>query len=312
MLCRQLRELGARCLVAAPSKIEKAPGERVKTDRRDALKLVRLLRRGDLCEVWVLSPEQEAFRDLTRARTAAKRDQQRTRNRITKLLLRLGVKEPTAINRWTIRYRQWLSELCLDQPGQQVVLNELRLTLEEATHRLERLLQHLKAACKTHPQADLIRALQTLRGVALITAATTVAELGDPARFPAARRLMGYVGYSLNEHSSGQRVHRGGLAKTGNAHFRHTLGEAAWHQARPVKVGKTLQQRRLGQPPSVVAIAEKADKRLNARYWRLVHLGKLPQVAAVAVSRELTGFIWAIAVEVTRLSASASSKPAAA
>ena len=300
-LCRQLRELGAGCMVAAPSKIESAPGDRVKTDRRDALKLARLLRRGDLTAVWVPDPAQEAFRDLTRARQAAKQEQQRLRNRLTKLLLRLDIREPVGVARWSKPYRRWLAELVVAQSAQQIVLEELRSGLHEAEARLERFVAHLKAACKTHPQAHLIVALQTLRGVGLITAATILAELGDPARFHSARQLMGYVGYGLKESSSGERVHRGGITRAGNAHFRHVLGEGAWQHPRPVRVGKVLAQQRRGQPPAVVAIAERADQRLHRRYWRLVNRGKLPQTAIVAVARELVGFIWAIARVVSDL-----------
>lgn len=300
-LCRRLRALGAGCVVAAPSKIEHTPGERIKTDRRDALKLVRLLRRGDLYAVWVPDPEQEAFRDLTRARQTAKQDLQRVRNRITTLLLRLEIGEPPGVNRWTGRYRQWLTELRLEQPAQQLVLTELRQALAELEGRVERLKQQLESACKSHPQAPLIQALQTLRGVGPITAATTVAELGDPSRFATARQLMGYTGYGVSEDSSGERTRRGRITRAGNAHFRHTVGEGAWHYARPLRVGKVLKAKRQGQPPAVVAIAERADERLHRRYWRLVHRGKLPQQAVVAVSRELLGFMWAIAREVNGL-----------
>jgi hypothetical protein len=187
------------------------------------------------------------------------------------------------------------------QPLQQVVLEEFRRSLEEAEARLERLVQQLKAACKAHPQASLITGLQTLRGIGVITAATVVAELGDPSRFRTARQLMGYVGYGVTENSSGDRVHRGRITRAGNSHFRHVLGEGSWQHARPVRVGKVLQQQRRGQPPTVVAIAERADQRLHRRYWRLVHRGKLPQTAIVAVARELVGFIWAIAREVNGL-----------
>jgi transposase len=287
--------------VAAPSKIESAPGDRVKTDRRDALKLARLLRRGDLMAVWVPDAAQEAFRDLTRARQGAKREQQRVRNRLTKLMVRLDIREPVGVARWSKPYRRWVDELVLVQPAQQIVLAELRRTLTEAEARLDRLVDALKAACTAHPQAHLILALQTLRGVGLITAATIVSELGDPARFDSARQLMGYLGYGLKESSSGERVHRGGITRAGNAHFRHVLGEGAWQHPRPVRVGKVLAQQRRGQPPAVVAIAERADQRLHRRYWRLVHRGKSPQTAIVAVARELVGFIWAIARVVSGL-----------
>ena len=176
------------------------------------------------------------------------------------------------------------------------------MEMEQRVPRLmvmERLVQQLKIACRCHPQAQLIAALQTLRGVALITAATIVAELGDPSRFHTPRQLMGYVGYGVTESSSGERVRRGHTTRAGNKRFRHALGEGAWQHARPVKVGKVLTQQRRGQPPAVVALAERADQRLHRRYWRLVQRGKLPQTAIVAVTRELVGFVWAIACEVS-------------
>lgn len=300
-LYRRLVELGAQCVVAAPSKIPSAPGDRVKTDRRDALKLVRLLRRGDLDAVWVPSPEQEALRDLTRARQAAQQDLQRVRNRITKMLLRLDLRPSEEVNHWTAAYRKWLRGLTLEQPIQQVVLEELLRALQEAEERVSRLKEQVQKAAACHPQKGLIQALQTMRGIGPVTATTLVGELGDISRFDSPRQLMGYSGLTSTEDSSGERTRRGRISRAGNAHVRHVLGESAWQHARSPKVGKALARKRQGQNPAVVAIAERADERLHRRYYRLLHRGKPSQKAATAVARETLGFIWAIAREIAGL-----------
>lgn len=294
-LYRRLAEAGARCVVAAPSRIPQAPGDRVKTDRRDALKLARLLRSGDLRAVWVPSPEQEALRDLTRARQAAQRDLLRVRNRITKLLLRLELAPPEGVNHWTEAYRDWLTGLALEQVHQRTVLEELLGALAEGEARVQRLRRLVEEAARSHPQAGLIRAYQALRGVGVITAMTLLAELGDITRFKTPGELMAYAGLTPREDSSGERVRRGHITRAGNAHVRHVLGEMAWQATRPLKVGKKLQAARRGQSPAVLELAQRADVRLNHRYHRLIHRGKLPTVAAAAVAREALGFIWAIA-----------------
>jgi transposase len=294
-LYRRLADLGARCLVAVPSRIPKVPGERVKTDRLDALKLARLLRSGDLRAVWVPSPEQEALRDLSRARQAAQKDLLRVRNRTTKLLLRLEVHPPEGVNHWTAAYGRWLAGLKLEQPHQQAVLEELLRALAEGEERVKRLTGLVKEAAKAHPEAALIRAYQALRGVGVITAMSLLAELGDITRFETPRRLMGYVGQTPTEDSSSERIRRGHITRAGNAHVRHVMGEMAWHAARPLPVGRKLQDARRGQSPAVLELAQRADERLNHRYHRLIRRGKLPVVAATAVAREALGFIWAIA-----------------
>ena len=300
-LYRQLVSLGTRCIVVAPSRIPKAPGERVKTDRRDALKLAVLLRAGSLPAVWVPDVEQEALRDLTRARQSAQQDLQRVRNRLTKLLLHLDVRPPAEVKSWTVAYRRWLQELQLPRPLQQSVLAELRQALEEAEARARRLRHLVQEAAKLSRWAPLIQALQTLRGIGVITAITLVAEMGDPSRFQTAPRLMGYGGLIPSEYSTGNRVRRGHITRTGNAHIRHVLGEAAWVAARSLQAGKVLRQQRAGQPEAILAIATRADERLHRRYYRLIHRGKPSQQAATAVARELLGFVWAIARTVAGL-----------
>jgi transposase len=294
-LYRELRKLGASCVVAAPSKMERAPGDRVKTDKRDAKKLARQLRSGTIPAVWVPEPEDEALRDLTRTRQTAQEHLQRTKNRLTKLLLRLDMRPGEGIKVWTKAYWKWLKELQLPYPAQQVVFEEGLLAIEEAEARVERLTKHVEEAAQAAPWAKVIGSLMTMRGIGILTATTLVAELGDISRFESPRKLMSYTGLTPTEDSSGGRVQRGHISHIGNSHVRYVLGEMTWHHARPLKVGKKLQRQRKGQPQEIVELAVRADSRLNRRYLRLVHRGKSAQAAATAVARESLGFIWAIA-----------------
>jgi transposase len=292
-LQRRLSELGAVCMVVAPSRVPR-DRKRVKTDRRDAFKLAQLLRGHAVDAVWVPDEAQEALRDLTRGRQTAQHTVHRTKQWIGKMLLRLEVRAPTGIQAWTVRYRQWLRGVQLPDPSQQFVFDEYLVQLSEAEVRLARFEKRLGEAAATSPHARLIAALQTLRGVGLLTAITLVAELGDLTRFERARHLMGYVGVTPSEASSGGRERRGPITRVGNAHARHLLGETAWHYRHAPKVGRTLRKRREGQDPAVCAIADAAQERLHRRYWRLIHRGKEAPKAATAVARELLGFIWAI------------------
>jgi transposase len=291
-LQRLLGELGVVCVVVAPSLVPTKPGDRVKTDRRDALKLARLLRSGDLTAVWIPDAAHEAFRDLTRARQAAQEDLTRVRHRLTKLLLRLSIQAPATA--WSKAYRGWLQALTLPQPLQQVVLEELRLAVAQAEQRLERLTAAIAEAAPQTTQAVPIAAWQSLRGVRLTTAAILGAELGDVTRFRSPRELMAYAGIVPSEHSSGGSTRRGRITKTGNAHLRFVLVEAAWHYRHGPRLSKALKARQQGQPAEVLMIAERAQRRLNRRYRALLARNKTPQQTVVAVARELLGFIWAI------------------
>ena len=292
---RLLTEWGIDCTVVAPSLIPKKPGDRVKTDRRDAEQLARLHRVGDLTAVWVPPPEHEALRDLCRAREAAKRDLGRARHRLLKLLARHGLHGPRGTSRWTRAYRAWLAELHLDNADRQYVLDEYRGQFAEAEARLQRLTARVKATGQEGPLVALLGALQCLKGVGPITAVTWVAELGDLTRFRRPRMLMGYSGLTPSEHSSGGRVQRGGITKSGNSHVRFVTIEAAWHARWAQQpVSKALRKRRAGQPEAIVQLAEKAHKRLGQRYWALVKRGKTSGQATTAVARELLGFVWAI------------------
>lgn len=293
-LQRQLTGLGAGCTVVAPSLIPTRPGDRIKTDRRDAEKLARLLRSGELTAVWVPDAEHEALRDLSRARETARDARHRARQQLSKLLLRLGVAEPSGTQRWSQRYWGWLRELRLEQAWQQVVLTDAIETVDAATARLKRLEETLQVAAVTGRHAPLIAALQSLRGVGVITAVTLVAELGDLGRFGSPRPLMAYLGLVPSEHSSGGSQRRGRITKAGNSHARHVLVQAAWHYRHPPKLTSTLLQRQRGQPTAVTEIAWRAQERLHARYRALAGR-KGRQKAVVAVARELAGFIWALA-----------------
>jgi transposase len=295
VLLRQLTALGVACTVVAPSLIPTKPGDKIKTDRKDAAKLARLHRAGELTPVAAPTPEQEALRDLTRARQAAQQDAHRVRQRLRTLVLRLGVNEPTTTKRWSARYRVWLAGLALERPLQQTVLDELRHALGEAEARVDRLTAAVEAQAQTGPFAALVGALTSLRGVGVVTAVTLVAELGDPGRFDSPRQLMAFAGLVPSEHSSGGREARGRITKTGNAHVRAVAVEAAWHCRRKPHVGRELARRQRGQSAAVIAIAWKGQARLQARYLRLVAKGKPRPKAAVAVARELLGFVWAIA-----------------
>lgn len=290
-LYRQLNgQAGVRCEVVAPSLIPRRPGDRVKTNRRDCLGLVKLLRAGELTAIWVPDAAHEAMRDLTRARSAVRADLIRCRQRIGGFLLRQGIRYTTG-KPWSKRHRLWLGRLEFAEAAHQRLLAELLDALDQTQAREERLIDHIRELVPFWSLAWLVDALQALRGYRLINASTVVAEIGDPRRFASPRPLMAFLGEVPTEHSTGDTVWRGGITKTGNRRARKALTEAAWTYARRVKAPPVLSH----HAPAVRAIADKARHRLSGRYRRLVARGKLPQVAVTAIARESLGFIWAIA-----------------
>lgn len=295
---RELTKLGAKCIVIAPSLVPKSPGDRVKTDRRDALKLARLLRSGDLQPVWVPDDDQEALRDLSRAREAAQQDLVRKRNQLVLFLLRLHIQAPEGLNRWTARWKEWLEHLKVNQPAHQMVLTEYRHAVLEAEQRVDRLDAALVEYSQSSPLAPVIGALQCLRGVGVVTAIAVAVEMGDLTRFPSAKQAMDYVGVVPSEYSSGGKQFRGSITHAGNAHVRYVLVEAAQHYRHEPNVGRVLAARQQDQPEPVKQIAWKAQRRLHDKFRRMVGRGKPQQIAVVAVARELMGFIWAIGREV--------------
>ena len=297
----QLTQLGVDCAVVAPSLVPKKPGDRVKTDRRDALKLARCHRNGDLTAVWVPDAASEALRDLVRQREAAKQDQLRARHRLTKLLLRTGQRPPLGLKAWTERYWRWLAQVHYTQPAQEVTLRDCLNEVEHMSARVKRLEEAILEVVKLAPQAtqELVRGLQALRGIAHISAVTIASELGNiSSRFQCARNLMGYSGAFPGEDSSGNRIRRGGITKAGNAHLRRIVVESAWCYRHLPRVGARLRKRQEGIPAEIIEIAWKAQNRLHKRYMKLSMAGKDQRKIMTAVARELLGFIWAIGVKV--------------
>ena len=296
----QLAQLGVECAVIAPTLVPKKPGDRVKTDRRDALKLARSHRSGDLTAVWVPDAASEALRDLVRQREAAKQDQLRARHRLTKFLLRTGQRPPLGLKAWTERYMRWLAQVRYAQPAQEVTRLDCMNEVEHMSLRVKRLEEAILEVVKQAPEAmqELIRGLQALRGVAHISAVTIAAELGHiSSRFESARKLMGYCGVFPSEDSSGQRKRQGGITKCGNAHLRRIVVESAWCYRHLPRVGEKLRKRQEGVPPAITEIAWKAQNRLYKRYIKLSMAGKDQRKVMTAVARELLGFIWAIAIK---------------
>ncbi len=293
VLQRQLEAAGISCAVVAPSLIPIKPGLHIKTDRRDARKLAELLRAGLLTEVQPPTEDQEAVRDLCRARDDAQRDLTRARNRLSKFLLRRGRvycvgRRPT----WSQKYRVWLHGLAFERPADQIVLEDYLLGVEQVEARLEALDEQLVAFSALPAYQPGVAALRCFHGIDTVTAMGLVTELHQPHRFPSARRLASFVGLVPREDSSGPRQRRGGITGAGNRHLRRLLVEAAWHYRHKPLVGRALRLRRRGQPPEVVALADRAQRRLTLRHRRMMYAGKHPNTVTVAIARELVGHLW--------------------
>jgi transposase len=295
----QLAELGVACEVIAPTLAPMKAGDRVKTDRRDAERLARSYRSGDLTAVWVPNEGSEALRDLVRAREAAKQDQLRARHRLSKFLLRSGQRPAMGVKAWTQSYMTWARQLRFPQIAQEFTRLDYLHEVEHMGERIKRLEQAIAEAVKlASPELqEVIKGLQSLRGVAQISAVTIAAELGNISRFQGARQLMGYSGAVPSEDSSGQRTRRGSITKTGNAHLRRIAIEAAWSYRLRPGIGPALRKRQEGVPDEIKEIAWKAQHRLHKRYMRLAAAGKDQRKIITAVGRELLGFIWANGVK---------------
>lgn len=300
----QLVQLGVECEVIAPSLIPTKPGDRVKTDRRDAIRLARSHRAGELTAVWVPSKAHEALRDLVRAREAAKKDQLRARHRLAKFLLRAGRRPPPAKTAWGNAHFEWLRNQTFEHAAQQATMDDYLHEVEHAATRIQRLEAAIDDAVKNASPTTraVIDALQALRGIAKLTATTIAVEVGNFSRFERASKLMAWAGATPSEHSTGGPGHerRGAITKTGNAHLRRVLFEAAWsYRRRPGGTDPARKRQRvLELPADINEVAAKAQHRLCRRYAVLTGRGKPPSKAAAAVGRELLGFIWAIATRV--------------
>lgn len=281
------------CEVVAPSLIPVKSGDRVKTDRRDARKLAQYLAAGLLTEVRPPSEQDEAVRDLTRCRLAMKQELMRGRHRLSKLLLRRGIHYTAGKKAWTDTHHKWLGTLRFDNAIDQVVFDQYLLAVEQTVERIEQIEAELQKVSQSPPYADAVGWLRCFRGIDTVTAITLIAEVHDFRRFDSPRQLMAYLGLTPSEQSSGDGRKRGPITKTGNTHARRLLVEVSWHYRHRAGVGKNLRERRRGQPTWAIALADKSQQRLCRRYQRLTAAGKTPQKAAVAVARELAGFVWA-------------------
>lgn len=292
----QLSELGVECAVIAPTLAPVKAGDRVKTDRRDAERLARSHRADDLTPVWVPDAASEALRDLVRTREAAKQDQLRARHRLSKFLLRQGQRPATGVKAWTVAHITWVRQLRFAQPAQDAVRLDYLHEVEHMSERIKRLEEAIREAVQHAPprMQAVVQGLQALRGIALISAVTIASEIGSVSRFPSARQLMSYSGAVPSENSSGKRTQRGAITKSGNAHLRRILGEAAWSYRRQPAVGPTLRKRQEGVSDEIRQMAWKAQIRLSKRYARLAAAGKDQRKIVTAVGRELLGFVWAI------------------
>lgn len=297
-LYRLLVHEGHHCIVVAPSLIPKKPGDKVKTDKRDAMQLARLFRAGELTPVYVPDREDEAIRDLARAREDAMLAQKSARQRLKSFLLRHNIRYQGKTC-WTEKHLRWLAdEVRLPEAAQQTVFQEYVNTVTEAAQRMARLEKEIQFHVKQWRLAPVVAALMAMRGVQLVVAVTIVAELGDLSRFDTPKQLMSYLGLTPSEYSSGERQRRGGITKTGNHHARRILIEAAWAYRFVPKVSPQIQQRQETLPKAVRDIAWQAQLRLTKRYRTLSQRGKPHNVVVVSVARELVGFMWAIANQV--------------
>ncbi len=295
-LARALQAAGVGCVVAAPGKIERPASDRVKTDRRDAERLVRLLMIGALHPVRVPTLDEEALRDLVRAREDVRGDLMRARHRLSKLLLRHDVRFEGTGGAWTQRHRQWLAGVDLGQRGTQVTLHDYIGAIDALLVRRDTLEATISELIPDSPWAQTVARLRCLRGIDTLSAVGLCTEVGDFARFARAGHVMSFLGLVPSEHSSGQTRRQGQITKSGSGHGRRLLVEAAWHYRRPPAKGQPLKRRQAGQDPHVLAISWQAQQRLHRTWQRLDHeRGKRRTIVAVAVARELAGFCWAVA-----------------
>ncbi|MBT4131001.1 MAG: IS110 family transposase [Candidatus Marinimicrobia bacterium] len=295
-LYRWLIKRGFYCEVIAPSLIPRKPGDRIKTDRRDAISLSRLFRVGDQTAVWVPDHEQEAMRDLTRVREDMKGMETQAKHRLNSFLLRHS-RRFSGRSKNTPAYFSWLEGLKFENPTSQIVFQEYVNAVLTAQARVTGIVEEMENALSSWALAPVVEALRALRGVDLVAAMTVMAELGDITRFTSPKQLMAFLGLVPSEDSSGLKQRRGGITKTGNGHVRRVLIESAWSYRYPARMTRHLRKKAENASPEVKTIAWQAQKRMCGRYWYLMGKGKCQQQVVTAIARELIGFIWAIAKE---------------
>ncbi len=293
-LYRQLIAAGHDCEVVAPSMIPRKAGERIKTDRRDAIKLATFLRSGELTPVWVPDAEQEAMRDLTRARDDMKSQERKARQQLNAFVLRHGHHWPRGKSRWTKTHYNWLESIAFEQPYLQIVLQEYINAARAATQRVDDLTEQIHRVLPSWSMGPVVDALVALRGIDVLAATVLLAELGDISRFDSPKQLMAYLGLVPSEHSSGGRRRQGAITRTGNGHARRMLVECAWSYRFPARQTMHLKRKAQRASEPAKAIAWRAQKRLCGRYRQLTQAGKNVKLVCVAIARELVGFIWDI------------------
>ena len=294
VICRQLREMGFNCMVAAPSLIPRKSGERIKTDRRDAVMLTRLYRAGELTGVSVPDADDEAMRGLYRARNDAKKMCKSAKQQLLGFLLCIGIVYKAGKKNWTKMHFRWLDQLSLPHPAQQLTLQEYLDAIRQSESRVVRLEKMLQDCAQTWKRQEEVKRLQSLRGVSFITAVGLLAELGDLRRFKTAGQLMSYVGLVPSENSSGKTVRRGGITRSGNSNVRWMLVESAWSYRLKARKNRPLLERLAQVDAAVAELSWKAQVRLCGRYQRLLYRGKPKGKVIACIARELAGFIWAL------------------
>lgn len=293
-LKRRIEAMGCECMVIAPALTPIKPGDKIKTDRRDALKLLMMFKAGLLTEVYAPKPEQEAARELSRCRQTAHENLKRIRQQLLKFLTRHGYIYTNG-SHWTQKHLNWLRSLEFDQPLLRDVFDSYFTQMQHSLQRLDSLDKEVRKLAETKPYKQVVSLMCCFYGIDILTAATVVTEIFEFGRFSTPGELMSYLGLTCSENSSGQKEGKGSITKTGNKRVRRLLIEASWHYRHPYNANnKTLKKRRKGQPQWAIDIADKAARRLRKRYWYLINQGKPPCVANVAIARELAGFIWAL------------------
>jgi transposase len=300
VLYRWLLEMNISCTVIAPNLIPKRSGDRVKTDKRDALRLAQLLRAGELTSIYIPTAEDEALRDLVRAREDAKEDLNRHKQRLGKFLLRNQLSDPKGSTPWTYAYEEWLDTLKFSDDCQRLVFQEYRQTIWETKERIKRYEKEIEQQAQTNVQAPLIQSLQALRGVAVLTATTLASEICSISRFSHPSSFMSYCGLVPSERSTGDSRWLGKITKAGNAHLRRVLVESAWSYRYSPAVQRRMRERITGLSPEVQAIAWEAQHRLHKKYKSMMRMGKHKGAIGAAIARELAGFVWAIAKELEK------------
>ena len=298
-LKRRIEDLGSRCMVIAPSLVPTKSGDRIKTDRRDARKLLGQFMAGELTEVHAPSLAQEAAREITRCRQAAQENLKRVRHQLLKFLTRHGYIYSDG-RHWTQKHDRWLRSLAFDQADLREVFDLYYAELQHCLQRLATLEKEVAALAERPEYRKMVGVLRCFRGIDTLTAITVLTEIFEFGRFPSPRKLMAYLGLVPSESSSGERRHTGGITKAGNKRVRRLLVESAWHYRHRPGVGKELKRRRQDQPPWALDIADRAMARLYKRYWRLLDRGKPGSVVVVALARELAGFLWSVLQEYER------------